>query len=113
MEQTMNPGDPDVSNRFHRVTHHLGGDARFFENRKIACPGADDGDCALAVHRTIAPNTHCPGFGKVLWSEGGCSILPKARARSVPPGLPSCPSQKSLQACRGGEPGGGLPLQIL
>ena len=62
----MNPGDPDVSNRFHRVTHHLGGDARFFENGKIACPGADDGNCALAVHRTIAPNTHCPGFGKVL-----------------------------------------------
>src|SRR6185312_12601758 len=48
------------------VPHHLGCDARFLENREIACPRADNRNGALAVNRAVAPNAYRTGGGKVL-----------------------------------------------
>jgi hypothetical protein len=54
----MDTGDADIRYGVDLVSHHLGGDACFFGDRKVASAGARHRDQTFSHDASIAPNTH-------------------------------------------------------
>ena len=66
IQQSMNSRDPHIVGGFHLISHEPRRQRRFFGNRDIGSPGADDIDFPIAINLRILNNRDGPGCGMEL-----------------------------------------------